>query len=141
VEKDRKELSRSAMKKISAGDTFSKLVGTELKELRPGFAKATLRITEHLVNVYKMAHGGAIFALADLVCEASGNSYDEPAVAVQTSIQYLAAGKSGDLLTASANLISRFDSFGMIEFEIKNQEGSLLSTGHQTVIFKGKKPE
>ena len=136
VGKKRDELSKFSLKKIRSGDAFAKLVGTELLELQPGFARATLKITEHIVNVHQLAHGAAIFTLADLVCEAAGNSFGEPAVAIQTSIHYLAAGKSGDLLTATAKLIDRSDSFGIIEFEVTNDEERLLSTGEQIVIFR-----
>jgi len=136
VKKERDELSDSSLKKIRSGDAFAKLVGTELLEVRPGFARATLKITEHIVNVHQLAHGAAIFTLADLVCEAAGNSLDIPAVALQTSIHYLASGKSGDLLTATAKLIDRSDSFGIIEFEVTNNEKRLLSTGEQIVIFR-----
>lgn len=136
VGKEHDELSQSSLKKISSGDAFAKLVGTELLELQPGFARATLKITEHIVNVHQLAHGAAIFTLADLVCEAAGNSFGEPAVAIQTSIHYLAAGKRGDLLTATAKLIDRSDSFGIIEFEVTNNERRLLSTGEQIVIFR-----
>jgi len=136
VEKERDELSQSPLKKIRSGDAFAKLVGTELIEVQPGFARATLKITGHIVNMHKLAHGAAIFTLADLVCEAAGNSLGEPAVALQTSIHYLASGKSGDLLTATAKLIDRTDSFGIIEFEVTNDEKRLLSTGEQIVIFR-----
>ena len=136
VEKDRDKLSRSPLKKIKSGDEFAKLVGTELIEVQAGFARAILKVTGHIVNMHQLAHGAAIFTLADLVCEAAGNSLDEPAVALQTSIHYLASGRSGDLLTATARLIDRSDAFGIIEFEVKNSEERLLSTGEQIVIFK-----
>jgi acyl-CoA thioesterase len=122
--------------KINSDDAFAKLTGTELLELQPGFARAILKVTENTVNVYDMAHGGAIFTLADLACEAAGNSYGKTAIAVQTNIHYLAAGKRGDVLTATAKMTSRIESFGVIDFEITNQAGRLLSMGQQTVIFK-----
>jgi len=141
VEKDLNEVAKSSLKKITSGDAFAKLVGTELLELQPGFARASLKITEHIVNVHQMAHGAAIFTLADLVCEAAGNSFGEPAIALQTSIHYLAAGKRGDLLTATAKLTDRSESIGVIEFEVKNHEGRLLSAGQQIVIFRKRNDE
>ncbi|UCG08773.1 MAG: hotdog fold thioesterase [Desulfobacterales bacterium] len=134
-----KKLSRSTFERITAGDTFAKLVGTELIEVHPGFARATLKVTERLVNFHNMAHGGAIFSLADLICEAAGNSLGEPAVAVQTNIHFLAAGKCGDLLTATGKLNLRIESFGVIEFEVRNQERQLLSKGQQTIVFRKKR--
>jgi acyl-CoA thioesterase len=133
---DRGELSESILGKINSGDAFAKLVGMNLLELQPGFALAELKITENTVNVHDMAHGGAIFTLADLACEAASNSYGKTAIAVQTNIHFLAAGRCGDLLTATAKVTSRIESFGVIDFEITNQAGRLLSKGQQTVIFK-----
>ena len=138
VEEDREGHSHATLDRITSGDTFAKLVGTELLELKPGFARTTLKITEHIVNMFQMAHGGAIFTLADLACEAVGNSFSEPAVAIQTNIHFLAPGKCGDILTATAKLINRIDSFGVIEFEIKNHDERLLSLGQQTIIFRKK---
>ena len=139
MEEDRKKQSASILEEITSGDNFARLVGTELIELQPGFARATLKITEQLVNFHNMAHGGAIFALADLICEAAGNSLGEPAVAVQTNIHFLAPGQCDDLLTATGKLNNRIESFGVIEFEVRNQEGLLLSKGLQTIIFRKKK--
>ena len=139
MEEDRTKLTTSIREQITSGDNFAKLVGTELIDIQPGFARATLKITEQLVNFHNMAHGGAIFALADLICEAAGNSLGEPAVAVQTNIHFLAPGQCGDLLTATGKLNSRIESFGVIEFEVINQDGLLLSKGQQTIIFRKKK--
>jgi acyl-CoA thioesterase len=132
------EIERSASMQgaISSGDAFARLAGAVLRELRPGFARAELEITENTVNVYDMAHGGALFTLADLACEAAANSYGSVAVAVQTDIHFLAAGKCGDLLTARATMTGRVRSCGVIDFEITDQAGRLVSMGKQTVVFK-----
>jgi acyl-CoA thioesterase len=136
MEEHPKNPSRSTLERIRSGDAFAKLTGAELEELRPGFARAGLKITDRLVNVHNMAHGGAIFALADLVCEAAGNSLGQPAIAVQTNIYFLRGGKCGDLLTATAHLTSRMESFGAIDFEVCSQEGVLISKGQQIVMFR-----
>jgi acyl-CoA thioesterase len=122
--------------KVNSEDTFSQQIGMKLIELQPGFARATLPITDGTVNIYKMAHGGAIFSVADQACEAAGNSFGEPAVALQHSIHFLAAGKLGDFLEATARVTHRSNRIGLIEFEVKNQEGLLLAAGQQIVYFK-----
>ena len=107
-----------------------------LVELNSGFARATLAVTDAMVNIYKMAHGGVLFSLADLACEAAGNSFGEPAVALQLNMHFLAPGKSGDLLEATAKVAQRSTRIGLIEFEVKNQEGNLLAKGEQVFYFK-----
>ncbi len=134
------ETQQSALERIfnqiNSEDTFSKRIGMNLVELQSGFARATLSVTDAMVNIYKMAHGGVIFSLADLACEAAGNSLGEPAVALQLNIHFLAPGKSDDLLEATARVTKRSTRIGLIEFEVKNQEGNLLAKGEQVFYFK-----
>jgi len=130
------DVLKAIFDKVNSEDTFAKQIGMNLIEIRTGFARATLLITDEKVNMYQMAHGGAIFSVADQACEAAGNSFGEPAVALQHSIHFLAAGKSGDLIEATAKVTHRSNRIGLIEFEVKNQEGLLLATGQQLIYFK-----
>jgi acyl-CoA thioesterase len=134
------ELSREAWKdifdKVNAKDTFARLIQMKLLEIQPGFARSSLSITDQMVNIYQMAHGGAIFSVADQACEAAGNSFGEPAVALQHNIHFLAAGKSGDILEATAKVTHRSNRVGLIEFEVRNQQGLLLAVGQQLIYFK-----
>ena len=122
--------------KVNREDTFSQRVGVKLVELLPGFARTTLAISDESINIYKMAHGGAIFSVADQACEAAGNSFGEPAVALQQNIHFLAAGKPGDFLEATAKVSHRSKRIGLIEFEVRNQEGLLIAIGQQVIYFK-----
>ena len=133
-----KDVSKAIFDKVNSEDTFAQLIGMKLIELQPGFARTILPITENMVNMYQMAHGGAIFSVADQACEAAGNSFGEPAVALQNSFHFLASGKAGDLLEATAKLVNRSNRIGLIEFEVTNQEGLLLAKGQQLIYFKKK---
>ena len=136
MDADPKETLKVMFDKVNREDTFSQRVGVKLVELLPGFARTTLAITDESINIYKMAHGGAIFSVADQACEAAGNSFGEPAVALQQNIHFLAAGKSGDFLEATAKVSHRSKRIGLIEFEVKNQEGLLIAIGQQVIYFK-----
>jgi len=131
-----KDTLRSIFDKVNTEDTFSQRIGVKLIELLPGFARTTLPVTDETINIYQMAHGGAIFSIADQACEAAGNSFGEPAVALQQNIHFLAAGKSGDFLEATAKVIHRSNRTGLIEFEVRNQEGLLIAIGQQVIYFK-----
>jgi acyl-CoA thioesterase len=131
-----KDVLKSIFDKVNREDTFSKRIGVKLIELLPGFARTTLSITDETINIYQMAHGGAIFSIADQACEAAGNSFGEPAVALQQNIHFLAAGKPGDLLEATAKVTHRAKRIGLIEYEVRNQEGLLVAIGKQVIYFK-----
>ena len=132
---EKEEILRSIFDKVNSKDSFARLIGMSLVELKPGFARATLSITDEKVNMYQMAHGGAIFSVADQACEAAGNSLGEPAIALQNNIHFLAAGTSGDSLEATARVTHRSNRVGSIEFEVRNQAGVLLARGQQLIYF------
>src|SRR5512144_1472546 len=66
-----------------------------------GKAKARMVIKDHHLNSAGMLHGGAIFSLADAVFSAASNSHGTLAVAINVSISFFKAVKSGTL-TATA---------------------------------------
>ncbi len=136
MEETMEDILEATFHKVNSEDTFARQIGMKLVELQSGFARAVLPVTAQSVNIYQMAHGGAIFSVADQACEAAGNSFGEPAVAIQHNIHFLSAGKSGDLLDATARVSHRTNRIGLIEFEVKNQEGLLLATGQQLIYFK-----
>ena len=137
-----KEVLKDIFHKVNSEDTFARLIRMKLIEVLPGYARSTLPITDETVNIYQMAHGGAIFSVADQACEAAGNSFGEPAVALQHNIHFLAAGKSGDLLEATARVTNRSNRVGLIKFEVRNQDGLLLAIGQQLIYFKkAEKPD
>jgi acyl-CoA thioesterase len=131
-----KETLKDIFNKINSEDTFARLIRMKLIEVQPGYARSAISISNETVNIHKMAHGGAIFSVADQACEAAGNSFGEPAVALQHNIHFLAAGKSGDLLEATAKVTHRSNRIGLIEFEVRNHEGLLLAIGQQLIYFK-----
>jgi acyl-CoA thioesterase len=130
------DILKAVFKKINAEDSFARQIGMRLIELRTGFARTSLSVTGATLNIYQMAHGGAIFSIADQACEAAGNSFGVPAVALQNNLHFLTAGRSGDILEATAKVIHRSSRIGLIEFEVRNQEGHLLATGQQLIVFK-----
>jgi acyl-CoA thioesterase len=122
--------------KVNSEDTFARLIRMKLTEVQTGYARSVIPITDETVNIYKMAHGGAIFSVADQACEAAGNSLGEAAVALQHNIHFLAAAKSGHLLEATAKVTNRSNRTGLIEFEVRNHEGLLVAIGQQLIYFK-----
>jgi acyl-CoA thioesterase len=136
MEETLKETLKSIFDKVNSEDTFARFIGMRLIEVQPGFARSALPVTGTTLNIHQLAHGGTIFSVADQACEAAGNSFGEPAVALQHSIHFLNAGKVGDLLEGTAKVISRSNRIALIEFEVRNQEGLLLAQGQQLIYFK-----
>jgi len=137
-ESDQKDL-QTILEKVNIEDTFAKSIGMRVVELSPGCAKAIMNITDGHVNLFRMAHGGAVFSVADHACEAAGNSLGQPAVAIQNNIHFLSPGKPNDRLEATARVVHRTRRIGLVEAVVRNQRQEILAQCHQVIYFKESK--
>jgi len=104
------------------GKDFSKNIGIELMEVGYGYAKAKLKITEFHLNQAGVAHGGAVFTLADFAFAVASNSFGKVSLAINTSISFIHASKAGDVLIAEAKLVDESNRLATYEVVVKNGE-------------------
>lgn len=78
---------------------FARLLGMEILEAREGYSRVTMNCAGKM-NPGGVAHGGAIFALADQAFGIAANCCGVHRVAVTVSIQYIAPAK-GRLLAVA----------------------------------------
>lgn len=69
-------------------DLFAEQTGVELLEVREGYSKACLVITENHLNAGHRTQGGAIFTLADLALAAAANSHGSLAFSLSSNITF-----------------------------------------------------
>lgn len=115
---------------IRERDRFARHVGIELLEMGQGTARARLALNDSHLNGVGIAHGGAIFALADLAFAAASNSYGTVALAINAHISYVRAASQGTLY-AQAREISRTPRLATYTVEITDEQSSLVA------IFQG----
>ena len=110
----------------------SRWLGMQLQEVRPGYARLTMRVTENMVNGQKVCHGGLIFSLADSSFGFACNSHNQHALAASCSIDFLAPAALGDELTAEATETAHAGRTRVYDVRVVNQEGTLIA------VFRGK---
>jgi acyl-CoA thioesterase len=108
-------------------DKFALFLGIELLEAIDGRAKAKLEIKDEHLNAVQIAHGGAIFALADLALAAASNSHGNIAVSVNMNISFLRASGKG-VLYAEAFEISRNNKLATYTINVTDTQGELVAT-------------
>lgn len=67
-------------------DSFAEKTGVELIEIKEGYSKARLVITETHLNAGNRTQGGALFTLADLALAAAANSHGTLAFSLSSNI-------------------------------------------------------
>jgi acyl-CoA thioesterase len=114
---------------------FAKHLGIEIVPSAQGIAHLRAQVAEIHTNSFGTAHGGFLNALADTALEVASNSYDVPAVALTTSMQYHKAAPIGTALEITAQETHRGRSTATYHVEITS-ETNLIATFTGTVYRK-----
>jgi acyl-CoA thioesterase len=114
------------IKEFLSHDKFAAFIGIELLEAENGCAKAKLEIKDEHLNAASMAHGGAIFTLADLALAAASNSHGNIALSISNNILFVKASGRG-ILFADARETSRNDKIATYNISITNEKGELIA--------------
>ena len=125
-------LAERAVAALFERDRASQSLGLRIVEVRPGRVRVAMAVRADMVNGHGLCHGGLVFTLADSAFAFACNSYDESTVAAAASIDYLAAARAGDELTAEAVELWRTRRNGLYEITVTNQRGERIA------LFRGR---
>ena len=103
-----------------------------IERVSPGFAQLSMTIRGDMVNGHAICHGGLVFTLADSAFAFACNSHNFNTVAAGCSIEFLAPGREGDVLTATAHERAQGRRAGVYDIEVCNQNGDTVA------LFRGK---
>jgi acyl-CoA thioesterase len=111
-------------------DQFARRNGIKLTAVSPGRALAEMTVEPHHWNGVNTVQGGAVFTLADFAFAAASNSHGTIAVAINVSITFLKAVRSG-LIRAEAREVALNPKLGSYTVEVKDERGDLVA------VFQG----
>jgi acyl-CoA thioesterase len=124
---DADQLARACADKMWADDSASRGLGMVLVEITAGRAVLAMPVTSAMVNGHGLAHGGFIFTLADSAFAFACNTYDQRTVAQSCAITYLAPGRFGDRLVATAVERSRVGRSGIYDVTVTCGDGTVIA--------------
>jgi acyl-CoA thioesterase len=127
---------RPEIRKHLENDKFAESLGIELIEVREGYSKCAMVVTDEMLNAHGSAHGGAIFTLADFAFAVACNSHGQIAVALQVSVSFLDAVKSGTRLVAEAKEEALGSRIGLYRLTVMNESGKLVASAQATAYRK-----
>jgi acyl-CoA thioesterase len=125
-----------AVRKFFKNDRFANHIGIELLEVSKGRAKAKMEIKDHHLNGVNIAHGGAIFSLADLAFAVASNSHETVALSINVSISYLKASVTGETLFAEAKEVSLNPKLATYEVRVTDKTDDIIAIFLGTVYRK-----
>jgi acyl-CoA thioesterase len=129
---DPQALAELAGKTMYERDPASRALGMTLDAIRPGHARMSMPVRADMLNGHGTCHGGYIFMLADSAFAFACNSHNLNTVGAGCTIDYLAPGKEGDVLTAEAHEQALAGKTGVYDIVVSNGEGRTIA------LFRGK---
>jgi acyl-CoA thioesterase len=135
-DENRQLSARQIAERVRAGmyanDHAARALGMEIEEVGPGSAVIAMTIRPDMINGHDICHGGMVATLADTAFAYACNSYDELTVASGFSVDLVAPGRLGDVLTARCTEVSKTGRTGVYDVEVTNQRGERVA------VFRGR---
>jgi acyl-CoA thioesterase len=118
--------------RMLSNDRATRWLGMTVAEIAPGRAVLTMTVRDEMLNGHDICHGGLITTLADSAFAFACNAYNELTVASGFTVDLLAPGRLGDVLTATCHEVSKAGRTGVYDCEVRNQRGQRIA------VFRGR---
>ena len=106
---------------------LSQSLGMKIIDAGPKYSVVEMVLEDRHLNGFSIAHGGAIFALADTAFAHACNSDNVVTVAQQCQINFLQPGRAGDLLTATAKGRTHSGRTSIYDVTITGSDGGVIA--------------
>lgn len=117
-------------------DAFANWLGASIETIEPGSARASLTVTEAMLNFHGMTHGGLVFALGDIAFAAASNSHGQTALALNVTINFLRPTGVGDRLVAEAKEVQLGGATALYDILVTEQNSQRLVAKSQATVYR-----
>ena len=119
-------------------EPFPRLLGIEVLDIKPGYARVAMPFDPGMQNIFGMLHGGAVFSQLDEAFQLACNARGEVAVAQQVNTYFLAAARPGARLIAEAKEQNATRKTALYEVRVfEEADDRLLATAQALAYRKG----
>lgn len=115
------------LENLNTQDRFAASIGAQLTEIREGYAKAELTVTERHLNGANVCQGGVMYTLADLAFAGVANCHGTLTLGISNTITFLHSAQLGDHLTAECTELLDHRKLPYCNIKVTNQNGELLA--------------
>ncbi len=138
---EEQQLAERIVERMMEHDAFSQWLGIEVLKVSPGACVLRMSVRAEMDNGFKVTHGGITYCLADSALAFASNSHGIQAMSIETSISHTKPVKAGDVLTATAEEMSRSHRIAVYNVGVVNAEGVTVALFKGMVFRTGKQWE
>ena len=124
---DNSKTARAVAEAMISKCGLSQSLGMKILDAGPAYAVVEMRLEDRHMNGFSIAHGGAVFALADTAFAHACNSDNVVTVAQHCQINFLQPGRVGDVLTATAKGRTHSGRTGLYDVTITGNNSAVIA--------------
>lgn len=114
------------LKEFLSTDRFAAEAGVELLDVRTGYARARMDVTEKHLNSGGVCQGGALFTLADLAFAAAANSHGKLTLSITANITFMRSVQKGYVYAEAVELCNHHR-VPYVEVKLTDEQGNLIA--------------
>jgi acyl-CoA thioesterase len=124
---DAQALAERVGREMLAGDAASSGLGMRVVSIGPGHATLAMTVQPHMLNGFRICHGGYITTLADSAFAFACNSRNQLTVAAGVTVDFVAPARDGEVLVAEAREVSLKGRTGVYDATVRNAAGETIA--------------
>lgn len=113
---------------------YAAFLGMKLLDLKRGYAKVSLRVSDDFQNWDKRIHGGLVSSLIDQAFGCALNTLERNYVAVQLSVNFISTPMANDTLISEGRVLHAGTSLGVAQMVVKDSQGKIIATATGTAL-------
>jgi len=130
---------KEVLQRMLQHDKFTEWLGLKVDAVDTGYCKLHYTVKEEMLNGFHSIHGGVLFSAADSAFAFACNSHGMLTVALDVSISFTRAVKTGELLVVEAKELHSGNKTGVYDVRTTNQHGELVAWFKGTAYRTSKK--
>lgn len=133
------ELLKKRLTQIYDTNPYVNLLDMRIEEVTKGRAVLTMPVDpEKHTNLYHVLHGGAVASLADTVMGVACATLGNRVVTIEMNINFIKSAEKNDTVRAAAQVIHSGRQTMVVEAEMTDKAGRLISKARGTFMIIGK---
>lgn len=112
---------------LNTNDRFATSIGAKLTDVREGYARAELDVTEMHINGAGVCQGGVYYTLADLAFAAVSNSRGPVTLGISNTITFIKSARLGDHLIAECTEVQDHHRLPYCDIKVTTSDGTLVA--------------
>jgi acyl-CoA thioesterase len=128
-------VDRERVAALLTADPYAAGLGVKLVAVDEATITIAMGVTEQLTNFLGVAHGGAVFSLADCAFSLASNAPGDRAVAIDTHMVLSAPVMPGDELTAVVEEVHRGRTLATYRVMVRRADGRVAGHFTGTVLI------